>query len=546
MIKVFLYILTFVIVLPGELVIWGRTLDARLAGSYLAKRLRLSWYFDLPRELFLFLGIVSVCGMVCGFRKMAEKSHAHDILVFGGFPLYLLSLFLYFRLPCSVAFGVPLILLASAAAWCACRPGDRPAFLLPDDKTLPASALHRAVAFFQLMPVLLAASLLFQEGYLMWMSFNWTPLFAFLPLAGLLLPKTWQLREYAASSVYALILCALIYLTGQFFAEGVLLTDFGNVTAYIFLELMAALMIRPLLPPVRNIALGLLVLGALGTGRIMPAVCSPWFVVLPMYVLYLLIDNRKAIRKKLFSRTHFRCPDVHLLSWEEYAAQAWGFGAMLAVYLAGPSFFFPILSGLGLMLLGGLIRSRLRNNTASEHLILKNFPFAVEIAFLILSVVICCRTREAAMVLLSAYAAGACLMQMIWSIGSLIGRYTQDRPFLLFFHILSYAGMCFLLVLLFFLRAPASVLLGCFCILSGIIRIGRCAYRKPGDELELTAGWIMAAIGQFVFVSPPEVLLPLPEWSSGCVAGAFVACAASYVYRIFDFSNRKRSLNYER
>ena len=285
MVKVLFYILTFVIVLPGELVVWGRALDARLAGSYLAKRLRLSWYFDLPQELFLVLGGAAVCCMVRGFWDSARGSHARDILIFGGFPLYLLSLFLYFRMPCAVVFAAPLILLTAVAVWCAYRPENRPLFLLPEDRTVPASALHRATALIQLLPVLLAASLIFQEGYLMWMSFRWTPVLVFLPLAGLLLPKAWQLREYAAGSLYALVLCAFIYLAGLFFAEGFLLTDFSIAISYVFLELVIALMIRPLLP-VRNLSLALLGLSSLTTFWIMPPVCSPWIVVMSMYVLY--------------------------------------------------------------------------------------------------------------------------------------------------------------------------------------------------------------------------------------------------------------------
>jgi len=541
-IKALFYILTFVIVLPGELVVWGRALDARLAGSYLAKRLQLSYYFDLPQELFLLLGFAAVCCMIRGCWELAHRSHSCDILIFGGFPLYMLSLFLYFRMPCSVVFGAPLILFAEVAVWCAYRPENRPAFLLPDDKMLPATVLHRMIAFFQLLPVLLAVSLIFQEGYLMWMSFSWTPLFVFFPLTGLLLPKVWQIREYVACSVYALILCSFIYFTGQLFAEGLLLTDFSIVVAYIFLELMVALMVRTLLPPVRNISLVLFGLSALTTCWIMPPVCSPWIVVMSMYVLYLLIDNRKAIRKKLFSRTHFHRSEVHLLSWEEYAAQAWGFGIMLAVCLAGPSFILPILFGLGVLLAAGLVRSRLLNDSESEHIVLMNFPFAIEILFLILSAIVCSKTRGSVMVLLSAYAAASCLMQLVWSVGGLIGKYTQERPSLQFFHILSYSGMCFLLVMLFFVQAPASVLLGCFCILTGIIRIGEGAYRKPGENLALTTGWVLIAIGQFIFVSSPEMLLPFPEWTPLSVVCAFVACSALYIYRIFDFHNRKRSM----
>ena len=543
MFRALVSILLFVFLVPGELLFWGMALDARLAGSYLAKRVLLSLYFDLPQKLFLVLGAAAVCCMVRGFWGMARRSHDGDILFFGGFPLYMLSLFLYFRMPCSLVFGISLILLTEIAVWFACRPENRPAFLLPAGQIVPATFGQRAAAFFQLLPVLLAASLIFQEGYLMWIAFRWTPLLVAVPLAGLLLPKAGQIREYVAGSVYALILCGGIYMAGQFFADGVLLTDFGIVVAYIFLELVIAVMIRPLLPAVRNSSLLILGLSSLVTRWIMPPVCSPWIITLTMYVLYLLIDNRKAIRKKLLSRTHFRRSDVHILSWEEYAAQAWGFGGLLAAYLAGPDYIKPILTGLGVLLFAWLLRARILSNVNAEHIILTHFPFAIEVTLLILSVFVVCHSRESAMVLLSAYAAAACLMQLVWSVGGLIGKYTQERPSLLFFHILSYTGMSFLLILLFFLQASASVLLGCFCVLTGIIRIGGASCRKAGGNLGVTTEWVMIVIGQFIFVSSPEALLPLPRWSTGCVPCAIIACAVLYVCRLYDFRIRERRIN---
>ena len=537
--RVLVAVLFFVFLLPGELLSWGKALDARLAGSYLSKRVLLSLYFDLPRNFILALGALAVCCMLRGFWGMFRKNHDSDILIFGGFSLYMLSLFLGFRFPCTMVFGIPLILLTEIAVWLAYRRENRPAFLLPDERTVRATPEQRAAAFFQLLPVLLAASLIFQEGYLMWIAFRWTPVLAVLPLAGLLLPKAGQIREYVAGSVYALILCGAIYMTGQFFAEGVVLTDFGIVTAYIFLELVIAVMVRPLLPAVRNSSLLILGLSALLTRWIMPPVCTPWIITMTMYVLYLLVDNRKAIRKKLLSRTHFRRSDVHILSWEEYAGQAWGFGALLAVYLAGPAYIFHVLTGLGVLLLARLIRSRILNS-GSDHIILTHFPFAIEVTLLILSVFVCCHSRESVMILLSAYAAAACLMQTVWSVGGLIGKYTQERPSLQFFHLLSYTGMSFLLIMLFFLTVPASVLLGFFCVLTGIIRIGGASCRKAGENLGLTTGWVMIVIGQFIFVSSSEVLLPFPEWSSGCVPCAVVACAVLYICRLYDHHIRER------
>jgi uncharacterized membrane protein HdeD (DUF308 family) len=134
-------------------------------------------------------------------------------------------------------------------------------------------------------------------------------------------------------------------------------------------------------------------------------------------------------------------------------------------------------------------------------------------------------------------------MQMIWNIGGLIGRYTPYRPSLQVFNIFCQFGMGFLLVMLFFIQAPASVLLGCFCILTGIVRIAGCSFLKKQDKKTgLTASWVLIVIGQFVFVSSAEAILPAPEWSLGAPVCALVSCAALYVYRLFDFSNRNRRI----
>ena len=540
-IKGMLYFLVFALLLPGELLVWGYALDAGLAGSYLAKRLQLSFYFDLPRGVFWGTAVLALVCISRAVVELSRRSHACDSLLFGGFPLYMFSLFLIFQLPCAMAFGIPLILLTVIALWFAHRPEDRPAFLLPETLNERAVFSQRVVAFFQLLPVLLGGSLIFQEGYLLWLSFRWTPVLIAAPLAGLLLPKPGQLREYVVSSVYVLILCGCIYGVGQFFAESVALTDFGIIMAYIFLELLMAMMIRPLLPQVRNISLLILGLSSLLTFWIMPPVCSPWFITMPVYVLYLLIDNRKALRKKLLSRAHFRHSNVHILSWEEYASQAWGFGALLAAYLAGPSLISQILFGLTVILIGGLIRSRILCDSSSDHLILRNFPYAIEITALLLSVIVSCSfSRDAIMILLSAFAAASCLMQMIWSVGGLIGKYTGERPSRLLFQIFSYGGMVFLLVFLFLIQAPAAVLLGCFCILSGIVRIGGEAYCRPDEKFGSSTGWVMIVIGQFFFVSSSGVQLPKPEWHSGAAVAALAGCAALYIYRLYDFRNRRK------
>lgn len=552
--KSILYLLFFSVLLPAELLIWGKALDTVLSGTYLAKRLRLSLFFDLPQGVWLAAAVLALGAILRAVLELGQKSHRCDLLLFCGFPLYMFSLFIFFNMPCTAAIGTGLIILAVWAVWFAYPKENRPPFPLPDDRTVTATPGQRLTTVFFLLGILTAGILIFQEGYQLWLAFQWTHLLVLVPLAGILLPTPGQLREYLSGGLHALALAALIYGIGQLFADSSLRNDWAIASTYIFLELLVSQMIRPILPEVRNNSLIILGLSSLTTCWIMPPVCSCWIITLSMYVLYLVIDNRKAILKKMFYRSNVRRTEVHLLSWEEYAAQAWGFGGLLAAWLAGPPLLLQILIGLGAVLLAGLVRSRLLNDTRSDHLILESFPYALEISALLLSVMCFCSCLESsgttdgaaldmAMILLSIYATVSCVMQMIWNIGGLIGRYTPDRPSLRMFHIFCQFGMGFLLVILFFIQAPASVLLGCFCILTGIIKIADNSFLKKQEKKPgLTAAWVMIVIGQFVFVSSAETLLPAPEWSLGVPVCALVSCAALYVYRLFDYSNRNRRI----
>lgn len=552
--KSILYILFFSVLLPAELLIWGQALDTALADTYLTKRVRLSLFFDLPRGVWLAAAILALAAILRTAVELGRKSHRCDLLLFCGFPFYMFSLFVFLDLPCSAVIGTGLIILAAWAVWFAYPKEDRPPFPLPDDRTVTATPVQRLTTVFFLLGILTAGILIFQEGYQLWLAFQWTPLLVIVPLAGFVLPTPGQLREYLTGGLYALVFAALLYGIGQLFPDSTLRSDWAIASTYIFLELLVSQMIRPILPKVRNNSLIILGLSSAATYWIMPPICSFWIITLSMYVLYLVIDNRKAILKKMFYRSRLGRTEVHLLSWEEYAAQAWGFGGLLAAWLAGPQLLPQILIGLGAVLLAGLIRSRLIHDTSSEHLILESFPYALEISALLLSVMFFCSCLDSScavggaaldmsMILLSIYAAASCVMQMIWNIGGLIGRYTADRPALQMFHIFCQFGMGFLLIMLFFIQAPASVLLGCFCILTGIVRIAGSSFQKRQDKKTgLTAAWVLIVIGQFVFVSSAETILPEPEWSLGVPVCALVSCAALYVYRLFDFSNRNRRI----
>lgn len=530
--------LGFGFLLPGELLVWSRALDHALADSYLTKHLYLSFLWELPPWLLPVVWGAALCCLLRGCVELGRGSHACDAMLFGSFPLYMLSMFLFFRLPCGVAVATPCLSLGAAALWFAFHPPGRPAFPVPDDPGRTATALDRLTALFPLLTIQCGAWLMFQEGYLLWLSFRWTPLLALLPLAGILLPKQDEIREYVLASAWALLLCALVFGAGLLFVDGAGMTDFSIVLAYLFLELEVALILRPLLPKVRNRSLVILLASLAATPRIMPPVCRGVIVTMVMYVLYLFLDNRHAIRKKLFSRSHFRNPQIRFLTWEEYAAQALGFGALLAVCLAGPKMVPAILTGIAAVFMAAMLRTKLPGKAVEDPVLLRNFPYAAETAALALTVIVCSPSLEAAMTLGCAYVCASCLMRTIWGIGALIGGFVPERHVPLVFQALSYGALCFLLFLLSCFQAPVSLALGLFCLLSGVIQIGAASSLRRGGKLRFSVGWLLIAIGQVITVMPPHLRLPVPQWSSGAAVCALAACAGLYFFRTFDFRTR--------
>lgn len=535
-----LYILVFVLLLPLELLIWGGALDSALTGTYLSRRLQLNLLTELPVWLIYTAGTAALAGMVCGLVSRRNGNARYDALLYGSFPLYMLMLFLRFRLICSAALGIPLIGLATAGCWFAYRTPGRTPFLPPSDLARGASWTERLSCLWLLLAVQFCGCLLFQEGYVLWTVFPKLGLPVLLLFAGILLPKPGQLRDYALGSVCALLCVGVVYGVGQLLIQDtVQQLDFSVASAYLFLELECALLVRPLLPKVRNCSLLILGLSACSTPWIMPPVCNPWFIVLSMYVIYLFLDNCRAVRKKIFSRSHFHHPGVHFLSWTEYAAQAWGLGVFLTCCLVRPPEIKIVLAGIVAVLMAALLRTRLLRNDSASHVILRNFPYLPETAALIAAVLTVASSRASVMSVFSACACAACLVLMIWNAGALIGKFMPERPLVMAFQALTYGGLGFLLFLLFFFGTPTSLLLGFFLMLSGIIRIGAASFQHQTDCLQLTFGWVLLVLGQLISVTTPEYRLIPPAWNPAAVVCAVLACAALYLFRTFDFRNRK-------
>lgn len=522
--------------LPAELLIWGRALDYALEDSFLARRILMSPFFELPPVLLWGMTAAGALCMIRAFFTICRGSRAFDALLYSGFSLFMAGLFLLFRMPVAAALGTPLVILGSIAAWFAYRHPERMPFLIPSDVQRP-SFYERLLAAFQLLPVVCGACLLFQDGYLLWLSFRFTPLLIAVPFLGCLLPTREKLRSYVSGSVYALILCGIVFAVMSLFGEGTFLLDLCIFMAFLFLELECALMLREVLPKFRNVSLVILLLSGAATPFLIPPVMEPWIVTLSMYMMYLFIDNRSAIRKKLLSRAHFSSPNIRFITKEEYAAQAWGFGAMLVAWLVGMQGVLVVIAVVAAVFAGALWRTRILCRD-EDHLFLGNFPYAIETGALLLAVVSFSPSRPATMVMLAACACAAPMMRAIWQTGAFISKFGDERPTALFYMALANAGLFFLLLVMYLSRVSPAILIGTYFMLAGILRIGAASYTRGGGELKRAFGWVLIVIGQFVSVVPPEAPLPTPEWTNGAVICGVIAFAALYLFRTFDFRNR--------
>lgn len=539
-----LYFLCFAVLLPCEMLIWAYALDRSLANSYLARRVSLSIFMEIPQLLLLGLAILTLVCILRACLSLGKGSHAKDGTLYAGFVTLTGVLFLYFRLPCSFALIVPLLITACTAAWYSSPSSTlREDFLLPKDMYRTASLAERLRAFHQLLAIQCASCLLFQGGYQLWFVFPWTSFIGFIPFAGLVLRTSGKLRQYINSSFGALVLCALLYGSSQFFLDDIPLSELSIFFAVLFVVLQFMLLLKQWIGnSLQNLSI-LLMLPAAGLSyMILIPICS--FLIVPFcaYIFYILIDNAPSIRRFLFSFAHKRTRRWNILSDDEYKAAAWGCGAVLTAFLLGPDKLKVILICTGVLLAGSLLRARFLSNRQEDHIILKNFPYIVEVILLGTALLILCPARKDLVISLCAFSCGAALMQWIWHTGRIIRNKSneQEGPLVMIYLAASWGVLSIIMILLFFWQLPACLYFGIYLILAGLIRVGESACSARDEDRRSTAGWVLVILGQFMTVTSPEIVLPVPEWYDAASLCGFLAFASLYVFRLLDSRNRNK------
>ena len=540
-----LYFLCFALLLPCEMLIWGRALDESLAGTYLAQRISLNILLEIPRPLLIPAGIGVLYGIFRGSASLQKKSHAEDGVLYSCVISWIALLFLYFRLPCSFAVILPLVCIAATGAWYVSDSYPlRKRFLLSRDRSRKATVPEYFRAFLLLLGLQCSGCILFQSGYSFWFSFPLSGGIAFLPFLGLLQRTPGKLRNYIHSVFEALILCTILFAGSHFILEESMMQDLGIFLSTLFVVIQCMLFLRQWFNGIRNLSIVLLIPAWGISFLILPGICSVFLVPLTAFLLYLLIDNAGRIRKTLLRRIRHRKP-LHrkfLLTEDKYKAAAWGASAVLTSYLLGPGKFKEILICIGVLLASALLRAKFLHNRQEDHLILRNFPHIAEVIFLGITLLLLSRTKPELLQALCAFACGSTLLQSIWHTGEFLGQFHSSRGVVSrYFLSAACTLLSLLMILLFYGKLPAGLYLGIYLILSGVIRVWDSSFHAKEEERRETAGWVLVVLGQFISVTSPSILLPAPEWYGKVVyCGLFAAVAALYTFYILDSKKIKK------
>ena len=519
----FLYSLLFVVILPLELIMWAVAMDRTMGDTFFARRILMNPLFELSPNVLRVLAGAGFLALLDGFRIMfKQKAPCREIHPYCGFFLFTTALFVLLKLPYGVAIATPLMIVGIVVVYSSVLRGNPDSFLSVN-RSASATLRDRFSAAFCLIPLLAGALLLLQEGFLHWLAFPHSRYFLFLPFLGCLLPKLKQLREFVIFSYAGLILLTLCFATAMIFIDGGMLADVSIASAFLFLEVEAAFLLREFLPFRRNFSVFILLLAIFGTKYIMPPVCDYRIVALLVFLIYVITENLPTIRKKILSRADSASGNIRFITREEYAGQAWGFAAVLVTYLAGPFSFLPVLIIIAAVLVTALFRRRLGSTTLwMETTVMVVAAFAVAAPG--------CSAGQ----LIAAIACAAPMMQAIWQTGALINKFAAGRPLRKFYLAVMNGCFFFLLFVLFFFHASDTLIAGLFLLFTGLIRLGECTYeRNAGNRVKLLHAWLFMIAGQIV-AAIPGTPVTHPAWSVNAIYAGVFAFFALYFYHTFD------------
>ena len=130
------------------------------------------------------------------------------------------------------------------------------------------------------------------------------------------------------------------------------------------------------------------------------------------------------------------------------------------------------------------------------------------------------------------------MMQAIWQTGALVNQFDPGRPLQKFYLAVMNACFFFLLFVLFFFHAADTLIVGLYFLLTGLIRLGECAYDRDAGRVKLLHAWLFMIAGQIVTVIPGTPVAH-PSWSVNAVYAGVIAFFALYFFHTFERTPEK-------
>lgn len=547
-ISVLLQIFLTGFLLPLFLFVWSFFAGGSLFGeSFFAKRILGNFLFTLPDTVFYRSGIFAFILIITG-TWAKERSEKMRFALYAGFILLMTTIFLQYSVPFGVGAALPVLVLGCIALYTSHKKNPRKK-LFPNKRSL-ASLPERASALLFLAMIVIAAMFVFQEGAEYLLLSKWGACLLFLPLAGCLLPSGKRVRDHLFAAFTGFIFLSAVFCFFTAFLEAIWFMDLSIIFIFIFWEYQMLLLLRGILPEIKNLSLIFLAVLFFVNGKILPEVCDVNIVTLSIFILYIVGDNWERMIKKIRRRLD---PEKNLLAKppkEGFAVQAWCIGAFTLISLTGkkgvlPFFFLSILLFLTAILKELLLFRKEQKPVGEQKMpewkkAREYLPLLPECGVILGFSFVQVFLWEKGF-LASVICAG-CLALCVWNLGIVItGRDARKLPVhASLYHAASCGGIFLFMLLLFFYGVSSSVAASLGLLLCGIALLGEGAYVRiaHGEENRgfLLRKWIARitlAAGFAVIVLPSEPLrTSFGELSAvACGALAFFAVNVYYIVK---------------
>ena len=510
--------------------------------TYFSKRLLGNFLFQLPAPAVSWGSFIATFFIITGLCKK-DSSEKMRFASYAGLLLLMTIIFLHLQIPFGIGVTLPLLTAGCIALYTSGRkkPGKK---LFPGKNTF-ASLPERFASLLFLGMIVFASLFVFQEGADYLFLSKYGRYLLFMPLAGCLLWSGKALRDHLFATV-----TGFFVLTGAFaflsaFTDTMWIIDIAIIFIFIFWEYELLLLLRGILPDIKNLSLIFLVCLLLANGKILPHICPPYIITLSIFVLYIIGDNWERlinrIRQKLSRESHLLATPRQ----QGFAVQAWCLGAFTLICFTRGRGIIPLLFLTVLLFCTGLLKHLLQGRKGNE--LRQALPLFPECCVILIFAMI--QSLLGAKDFLAASIAAGCVAASIWNLGIVItGKDVRKLPVhASLYHAAASGGIFLFMLLMFFCRASSSVAASIGLILTGCALLGEGAYirkyhiSEKGLLLRKWVAYITVALG-VALASFPGSVLKAPCWENSAIACGALAFLAVNIYYILENKLKKQEV----